>query len=116
MTDAPSDSSAVAPPSEEAPLLTNQLRPHSDAVLTVRIIKSFEFRTTKNLILHHVNLEQMTVGELKELAIQGWFGRYWGEREKGELMSLFWGMKRSRKGRGGNLFGRFSRVSFLDSE
>lgn len=47
--------------------LTNHLRPTTDAILTVRCIKSFEYRTCKNLILHNVNLEVMTVGELKEL-------------------------------------------------
>ncbi|KAM0753083.1 hypothetical protein T439DRAFT_323700 [Meredithblackwellia eburnea MCA 4105] len=55
--------------SQDAPLdpLTNTLRPATDAVLTIRVIKSFEFRTTKNLILKHVDLTKTTVGELKEL-------------------------------------------------
>ncbi|KAL8281112.1 hypothetical protein RQP46_006470 [Phenoliferia psychrophenolica] len=46
--------------------LTNTLRPLSDAVLTIRVIKSFEYRTTKNVILHHVDLTTLTVGELKD--------------------------------------------------
>ncbi|KAG2186828.1 hypothetical protein INT44_003054 [Umbelopsis vinacea] len=46
--------------------LTNHSRPTTDAILTVRCIKSFEYRTCKNLVLH-VNLEVMTVGELKDM-------------------------------------------------
>jgi len=36
--------------------------------LTLRIIKSFEYRTEKSLVLHDVNLETSTVGRLKEIA------------------------------------------------
>lgn len=39
----------------------------TDATLTIRIIKSFTYRTTKNLVLHHVNLCTTTVGALKRL-------------------------------------------------
>ncbi|TFK55331.1 hypothetical protein OE88DRAFT_1033936 [Heliocybe sulcata] len=49
---------------------TNLVRPKTSAVLTLRIIKSFEFRTEKNLVLKDINLEKVTVGELKELARQ----------------------------------------------
>ncbi|KAI0806995.1 hypothetical protein C8Q74DRAFT_1225342 [Fomes fomentarius] len=45
---------------------TNLALPKSDATLTIRVIKSFEFRTEKSLVLHHVNLEQTTVGQLKD--------------------------------------------------
>jgi len=38
--------------------------------ITVRLIKSFEYRTFKNLILHDVDPTTMTCGQLKELAIQ----------------------------------------------
>ncbi|KAF8629495.1 hypothetical protein AX15_003412 [Amanita polypyramis BW_CC] len=49
-------------------LLTNEARPRTDATITIRIIKSFEFRTERSLILHHVNLENTKVGQLKEMA------------------------------------------------
>jgi hypothetical protein len=42
-----------------------------DSVLTIRVIKSFPYRITKNLVLQHVNLKTMSVAELKELAKQG---------------------------------------------
>ncbi|CAL1703820.1 unnamed protein product [Somion occarium] len=48
----------------------NLALPKTDATLTVRIIKSFEFRTEKSLVLHHVNLESTTVGQLKDLVRQ----------------------------------------------
>lgn len=47
--------------------LTNTLRPLTDCFLTLRIIKSFEFRTTKNLLLPHVDVTKVTVGELKDI-------------------------------------------------
>lgn len=51
--------------------LTNTLRPATDSVITIRIIKSFEFRTTKNVILHHCDLTTTTVGALKEQVRKG---------------------------------------------
>ncbi|KAJ6455865.1 cytoplasmic protein [Mycena sanguinolenta] len=48
--------------------LSNEARPKTSATLTVRIIKSFEFRTEKSLVLHKVNLETTTTGQLKRLA------------------------------------------------
>ena len=50
---------------------TNLALPRTDATLTVRVIKSFEFRTEKSLVLHHVNCETTTVGQLKDLVKQG---------------------------------------------
>lgn len=47
--------------------LTNELRPLTDVFLTVRIIKSFTYRTTKNLLLPHIDATTMTVGQLKDL-------------------------------------------------
>lgn len=41
------------------------------ATLTLRIIKSFEYRTERNLVLHDVNLETTTIGQLKSIAKQG---------------------------------------------
>ncbi|KAF5386632.1 hypothetical protein D9615_001769 [Tricholomella constricta] len=49
-------------------VLTNIARPKTSATLTVRIIKSFEYRTERSLVLHEVNLETCTVGQLKDIA------------------------------------------------
>jgi len=49
-------------------VLTNLVKPKTSATLTLRIIKSFEYRTEKSLVLHDVNLETTTVGRLKEIA------------------------------------------------
>ncbi|KZP24881.1 hypothetical protein FIBSPDRAFT_1041989 [Athelia psychrophila] len=51
-------------------VLTNVARPKTSATLTLRIIKSFEFRTERSLVVHAINLETTTVGELKEIARQ----------------------------------------------
>jgi len=48
--------------------LTNLSRPKTSAILTVRVIKSFEFRTERSLVLRDINLETTTVGNLKEIA------------------------------------------------
>ncbi|KAI8979415.1 hypothetical protein BDF20DRAFT_906073 [Mycotypha africana] len=50
--------------------LTNLAKPASDATLTIRCIKNFEYRTCKNLVLQHVNLETITVGDLKKIALE----------------------------------------------
>ncbi|TFK72571.1 hypothetical protein BDN72DRAFT_928055 [Pluteus cervinus] len=50
--------------------LTNNARPKTSATLTVRIIKSFEFRTERSLVLHAINLETTTVLNLKDRARQ----------------------------------------------
>ncbi|KAJ2383338.1 hypothetical protein GGI05_005352, partial [Coemansia sp. RSA 2603] len=42
-----------------------QTNPDGMSVITVRVIKSFEFRTSKNLIIK-VDLSQTTVGNLKD--------------------------------------------------
>lgn len=42
-----------------------------DSTVTVRVIKSFPFRTVKPFIARHLNLEKVTVGELKELTRKG---------------------------------------------
>ncbi|KAB5596463.1 hypothetical protein CTheo_100 [Ceratobasidium theobromae] len=46
--------------------LTNLAAPLSAATITVRVIKSFEYRTEKSLVLHGLDLEHTTVGELEE--------------------------------------------------
>ncbi|KAH9001662.1 hypothetical protein EDB92DRAFT_2110606 [Lactarius akahatsu] len=59
-------------------LTTNLARPKTSAVITVRVIKSFDFRTERSLVLHDINLETTTIGNLKTIvrdAIQtqaGW--------------------------------------------
>ena len=50
---------------------TNLAVPKTDATLTIRVIKSFEYRTEKSLVLHHVNLEETTVGQLKDKVREG---------------------------------------------
>ena len=65
----PNDPAATMSDSEE--LTVNLAVPKTSATLTVRIIKSFEFRTEKSLVLHNINLETTTVAELKEIARQG---------------------------------------------
>jgi len=50
--------------------LTNQALPQINATITVRIIKSFKFRTERSLVLHNVNLTTSTVTQLKETAKQ----------------------------------------------
>ena len=54
-------------------LLTNIARPNTSATLTIRIIKSFIFRTERNLVLHDINLATTTVAQLKEIAKQSMF-------------------------------------------
>lgn len=51
-------------------VLTNVALPKTSATLTLRIIKSFVYRTERSLVLHGVNLETATVGELKNIARQ----------------------------------------------
>ncbi|KAH8102835.1 hypothetical protein BXZ70DRAFT_751353 [Cristinia sonorae] len=55
---------------EISDVLTNLAVPRTAATLTLRIIKSFEFRTEKSLVLHNINLEATTVGQLKDVARQ----------------------------------------------
>ena len=59
--------------SDSEELTVNLAVPKTSATLTVRIIKSFEFRTEKSLVLHNINLETTTVAQLKEIARQGPF-------------------------------------------
>ncbi|KAG6868998.1 hypothetical protein C0993_005656 [Termitomyces sp. T159_Od127] len=49
-------------------VLTSNSRPKSSATLTVRIIKSFQYRTERSLVLHELNLEVTTVADLKTIA------------------------------------------------
>lgn len=58
---------------------TNLARPLTDATITVRVIKSFPYRSVKNLVLNHIDLTTMTVRELEERCRNGERER---EREK----------------------------------
>lgn len=51
-------------------ILTNEAIPRTEATITVRVIKSFEYRTERSLVLHKLNLETTTVGGLKEIVRQ----------------------------------------------
>jgi hypothetical protein len=51
--------------------LTNLARPRTSAIVTVRVIKSFEFRTERSLVLRDIDLDTTTVGNLKEMARNG---------------------------------------------
>lgn len=62
---------SAEPQSDFSDVLTNLALPKTSATLTLRIIKSFEYRTERSLVLHNINLETTTVGELKELARAG---------------------------------------------
>lgn len=52
-------------------LLAQEMKPLTDATITVRVIKSFPFRTCKNLVLRDLDLTTMTVGQLIERCKQG---------------------------------------------
>lgn len=45
---------------------TNLAKPLNSATITVRVVKSFEYRVAKSLVLHNMDLQQITVGELKQ--------------------------------------------------
>ena len=44
--------------------VSNLTRPATSAIITVRVIKSFEFRTMKALVLRGVDLTQLTPARL----------------------------------------------------
>jgi len=46
--------------------LTSTLRPVTDSLLVVRVIKSFSYRVVKNLVLPHIDLTATTIGDLKK--------------------------------------------------
>jgi hypothetical protein len=61
----------MSEPTEISDQLTNLAAPLSAATLTIRVIKSFEYRTEKSLVLPALDLEHMTVGELKTRVLEG---------------------------------------------
>lgn len=50
--------------------LSSAARPATDATLTVRVVKSFPHRVSKNLVLQHVDLTTTTVRGLRELCVR----------------------------------------------
>lgn len=50
--------------------LTSTILPKTSATITVRLIKSFEYRAEKSLVLRNTNLEKTTVRVLKEQVLQ----------------------------------------------
>ncbi|KAK6458017.1 uncharacterized protein RJT20DRAFT_125917 [Scheffersomyces xylosifermentans] len=46
--------------------LTSHVRPATDALLTIRIIKSFPYRNVKNHVIHSINLKETTPEQLLE--------------------------------------------------
>ncbi|SNX85708.1 related to Altered inheritance rate of mitochondria protein 29 [Melanopsichium pennsylvanicum] len=46
--------------------ITNVSRPLTDSVITIRIIKSFEFRSMKAFVLKHIDLTKVTIADLEE--------------------------------------------------
>jgi hypothetical protein len=52
-------------------LTTNLARPKTSAIITVRVIKSFDFRTERSLVLRDINLETTTIGYLKTIVRDG---------------------------------------------
>jgi len=50
--------------------LTSTTRPLESATITVRIIKSFEYRTQKALVLKELNLKETTVQDLIDRCVQ----------------------------------------------
>lgn len=55
-------------------LLSSERQPTTNATLTIRCIKSFEYRTEKNLVLQHLDLTTLTVAQLIELCKDSEFG------------------------------------------
>nr|CAG8509136.1 5725_t:CDS:2 [Entrophospora candida] len=50
--------------------LTNKLNPTTSSTLTIRVIKNFEYRTVKSIVLSNINLETTTVSQLKKILIE----------------------------------------------
>ncbi|KAI5951543.1 hypothetical protein KGF54_004617 [Candida jiufengensis] len=49
--------------------LTSNVRPATDALITIRIVKSFPYRNVKNLILKDIDLKATTPKQLLEVVI-----------------------------------------------
>jgi hypothetical protein len=69
---APSWPGESVEPETYAPLSSDvDTYPLTNATLTVRVIKSFEYRTFKGLVLKRVNLQEETVGSLMDRTKRG---------------------------------------------
>ena len=55
------------------------------ATLTIRLIKSFEYRNVKLLIQKNVNLKEITTEKLLEMIKQGWFDLFFSYLMKKEF-------------------------------
>lgn len=51
--------------------LTSTVRPNTLAVITVRIVKSFPYRTVKNHVFKDLDLTTTTAGQLLDMIKQG---------------------------------------------
>jgi hypothetical protein len=58
-------------PDESSQPLATSLQPTTNATLTIRIIKSFEYRTQRNLVLKGLDLGELSVGGLIERCREG---------------------------------------------
>jgi hypothetical protein len=58
-------------PDDASQPLATSLKPLTSATLTVRVVKSFEFRTAKAMILKDVNLLETTVQALMDKVREG---------------------------------------------
>ncbi|KAH8089292.1 hypothetical protein HD553DRAFT_305660 [Filobasidium floriforme] len=65
----PETSTASVIPSPHDPL-SSERQPVTNATLTIRCIKSFEYRTEKNLVLKGLDLTTLTAGQLIEMCKQ----------------------------------------------
>ncbi|KIK77118.1 hypothetical protein PAXRUDRAFT_397247 [Paxillus rubicundulus Ve08.2h10] len=53
---------------EISDVLTNEALPKTEATITIRVIKSFEYRTERSLVLHKLNLETTTIASIQSLS------------------------------------------------
>lgn len=73
---------------------TNRARPLTDAVITIRVIKSFAYRSMKALVLPNIDLTTMNVNELKarckeEVGKQPGFKAFRSSKDRlGEFMTF----------------------------
>lgn len=54
--------------------LTNLAHPKTSATITIRVVKSFEYRTEKSLVLHDLDLLTTSVAQLKQRVLDGTAG------------------------------------------
>jgi len=69
-TTAPANAPAAAPAAAAGSDLVTEQHIH-DATITIRLVKSFEYRTVKPLVLHNIDLTTLTPIGLLELVAEG---------------------------------------------